>query len=371
MSRTSAHPHRATLPHPGSPVAVLPRLRALANLRCDADTLGTASNLQTRADGTSTRGGGGRGAPECKPIIACNSAGVLSARHTSQAKLRLPATSGTPGRVHGRSAATRIPISREGCPGRPNTKGVPQHGTESAYDNFGCRCSDAIKVKRTLRKRRKAGINPSSYVPHIGAMRRVRALACLGYSPAMIAQDVCVGYQIQTIRQGTKLKKGISRKIDAHIREFYREHCDRPLPPTSQVRLVRNLAKRNGWAPPIAWDNIDDPGAVPELDAVSDTGESSVNEESVDLDLLLSGRSTLNTSSPRRQPPAIEARRTSLNRRAVQILSERGYTTAEISRRIGLVERQVQRHLAWILNNQSELAETTLSATDEDEAPAA
>ena len=95
-----------------------------------------------------------------------------------------------------------------------------------------------------------------------GAMRRVQALACMGYTPRRVAHlaGLSVGDLVNDIALGRKTAvfMGTHRAIDA----VYRRLWDVPAPTgTREERLSRtralNRAAANGWAPPAAWDDID------------------------------------------------------------------------------------------------------------------
>lgn len=102
-------------------------------------------------------------------------------------------------------------------------------------------------------------------VPSVGAVRRVRALYALGHfnyeiaSVAGISRDaVCAlaGGRWSTIKVG----------MDDGVRAAY----DRLSMSTGQSAKTRSWAQRNGWVPPLAWDDetIDDPDTVPHTDGV-------------------------------------------------------------------------------------------------------
>ncbi|QGZ53296.1 hypothetical protein GPZ77_34260 (plasmid) [Streptomyces sp. QHH-9511] len=105
-------------------------------------------------------------------------------------------------------------------------------------------------------------------VPAFGATRRVRALYALGHLNWEIAQTAGISRDaVCALAAGawSTLKVG----ADDGIRAAYDQLSMR----TGTSWKTRRLAERNGWAPPLAWDDdmIDDPRAVPQIDAPAPT----------------------------------------------------------------------------------------------------
>lgn len=97
-------------------------------------------------------------------------------------------------------------------------------------------------------------------IPAVGTMRRLRALACIGYSVTYLADELGVKFQyVSYLRSGKS--KGVTaetaRKIDALFRRLQMTQG----PSESAARNAAGL----GWPPPLAWDEetIDDPAAHP------------------------------------------------------------------------------------------------------------
>lgn len=96
----------------------------------------------------------------------------------------------------------------------------------------------------------------------IGASRRIRALTALGYSLPAIARET--GIHHDTILDA---RKDDTRIVQVRVREavaaaYTRLEMRLPVGTTQQecagITRARNLAARNGWCPPMAWDHIDD-----------------------------------------------------------------------------------------------------------------
>ncbi|WP_028654869.1 hypothetical protein [Nocardioides sp. J54] len=109
------------------------------------------------------------------------------------------------------------------------------------------------------------------WVNPIGAMRRVQALCAIGY--ALHWQGTRLNYQkanMWALVRGDK--PYITGAVDRRIRELYDELCMKPRTSTlstekASITKAHRMAAREGWAPPLAWDNIDDPDERPNLGA--------------------------------------------------------------------------------------------------------
>ncbi len=100
----------------------------------------------------------------------------------------------------------------------------------------------------------------------VGAVRRIRALATLGWSFREIGRRSGI-----TQRSIVDLNTGVIRNVRPDTYEaicrVYDELWDQPAPERRDGitgRMIRYAAKQ-GWAPPLAWDDddIDDPAAEP------------------------------------------------------------------------------------------------------------
>ena len=99
-----------------------------------------------------------------------------------------------------------------------------------------------------------------------GTARRLQGLVALGWTNRELSNRLGVheanfGNALYGTRQPTA---GFARKVAALFNELQ-------LTPGPSVR-ARLRAQRNGWVPPLAWDedSIDDPAAVPQVDADED-----------------------------------------------------------------------------------------------------
>lgn len=145
------------------------------------------------------------------------------------------------------------------------------HGeTLTCYGGHGCRCDDCRLANTEYhfwrRHQRMSGRDlPFELIDSTGTIRRLQALACLGWSFTEVARraGVAKGSELAARPQ---VKRGNAERIAVVYDELWDQ-----LPPSGSryERMVlgktKTRAAQQGWAPPLAWDDesIDDPGASP------------------------------------------------------------------------------------------------------------
>ncbi len=102
--------------------------------------------------------------------------------------------------------------------------------------------------------------DPTSDVPSVGTVRRLRALSALGYSPTALGKRLAmaVGVVRELLEGGhTAVDVRTARRVAALFEELQMQ----PGPSAA----ARQSAAERGWAPPLAWDehSIDNPAAEP------------------------------------------------------------------------------------------------------------
>jgi plasmid maintenance system antidote protein VapI len=95
-------------------------------------------------------------------------------------------------------------------------------------------------------------------VPAVGAMRRLQALAVMGWPLAHVGHLIGT-YPTKVNDLVAGRRKRISRTQADAIDTIYRALHATPGP----SRTTRTAAARNGWAPGEAWTDIDDPAVTP------------------------------------------------------------------------------------------------------------
>lgn len=108
----------------------------------------------------------------------------------------------------------------------------------------------------------------------VGSMRRLQALATIGYAIPDVAPYVYCAPRtvLSPIRTGnyrnsrTKRPYAISPQLHQEIVDFYEVHYTRPLNGQKADRM-RGWAANRGWYGPQAWEGVDmdDPSALPVL----------------------------------------------------------------------------------------------------------
>lgn len=130
-----------------------------------------------------------------------------------------------------------------------------------------------IHVNRRTRARILAAGGVDFWTP-VGVQRRLRALQAIGWSMLALSDDMGDTHET-TLRNLVRREhpKFVRREFAARIIAAYGRLADKPRDGRGATR-ARNLAARSGWAPPSAWDDIDDvneqPWVATDLDHVDD-----------------------------------------------------------------------------------------------------
>lgn len=147
----------------------------------------------------------------------------------------------------------------------------PRHGTYAGavahWLSGGRPCDDCARAETRYRKRRKLRIlhGDRATVPALGVLRRIQALHALGYTGPQIAD--AAGVSVNAMRsidyhEAVSVRAGTEQKIAA----AYERLC-MVRPEGRYANRARSMAAQRGWAPPLAWDDIDNDEA-PAAEAV-------------------------------------------------------------------------------------------------------
>lgn len=151
-------------------------------------------------------------------------------------------------------------------------------------------------IQRVMRRWRNTGVqqrftaptvakilahqNPAEWigfhVSALGASRRLQALAAIGYTTSMLADENLPESSLNSIRAGRQQQ--VRSSTDAAIRGLFDRLSLTPAPDSVSSRRALRYARVYGWFPPAAWDDIDDPDEQPQL---STDGPSGVDEAAV------------------------------------------------------------------------------------------
>lgn len=92
-----------------------------------------------------------------------------------------------------------------------------------------------------------------------GTARRMQALAAIGWTVAETGQAAGLnGSGCRDLVTGRRRR--VTREVAAAVDAVFRARCMTPGPSGH----ARTVAARNGWPPPLAWDDIDDPDEKPQ-----------------------------------------------------------------------------------------------------------
>lgn len=133
-----------------------------------------------------------------------------------------------------------------------------QHCDEHTRYTKGCEgCRLMINAyQRAIMRNKRLG--RSARIPKLGTLRRLEALARLGYGWTYVARRL--GTSKGNLEKIKYKHKWVTQDLAARVDALYRELEHTPanteaLPPHQKV--TRAKATRRGWAPPAAWDDID------------------------------------------------------------------------------------------------------------------
>lgn len=97
-----------------------------------------------------------------------------------------------------------------------------------------------------------------TFIPSTGATRRIQALVSIGWTQTELGRRI--GWTTANLNRITLGQvDNITRATYKLINDLYDELSMRPGP----SQRARNLAARRSWAPPLAWDDIDNPNEQP------------------------------------------------------------------------------------------------------------
>lgn len=144
-------------------------------------------------------------------------------------------------------------------PGCPSTT---RHGDRAASQHHGCTCPAArAAATRYTKEWRLAQLRGDPWlVPALGPRRRLQALYAAGWPAIQLAPMLGLTSKrsMDRLVRPTMMRRGTAARICA----VYEELSGRPGP----SRKTAGAAAFRGYAPPLAWDDIDDPAAVPWTD---------------------------------------------------------------------------------------------------------
>lgn len=143
------------------------------------------------------------------------------------------------------------------CPHAPST---------TCYRRHRCRCDDCRRIHMAWQKLYKHEVLNGQHrtIDSAGTMRRLQALAAIGWSTVKLARQLGVtqGPLWRLMMQPHRVRRETATRVAA----LYDRLWNQPPPAGRGAVYARNSAARKGWPPPLAWDDdtIDDPAAEPQ-----------------------------------------------------------------------------------------------------------
>lgn len=207
------------------------------------------------------------------------------------------------------------------------------HGTPQAYNRDRCRCDDckAAGTKQRAMYTRRAYLNRGRLrSDSVGIQRRIQALSACGWSAPQIAE--AAGATVGQVMNWRSPNPTVYPSTRATVIAVYEKLWNAP-PTGRQVLWVRLNAARSGWAPPLAWDDIDDPHERPQGLPGGDPlplKERALEVDPIAVDLAVDGHPVKLTRAEKTQ--------------AIDRLTCRGLTDREIGQRLRMDRDTVVKH---------------------------
>lgn len=120
----------------------------------------------------------------------------------------------------------------------------------------------------------------SAVVDGTGTARRLQALVAIGWTQHELARRI--GWTPANLCSLMHARRPVTAATARRVAGLYDELS---MTPASSSR-ARSTARRNGWVPPLAWDDddIDDPSFAPAADAIRSDAERTHIEDILELD---------------------------------------------------------------------------------------
>lgn len=137
----------------------------------------------------------------------------------------------------------------------------PRHGSTKGY-RAGCSercCREAQNAYERRRRKHRQVYGTELKVDATGTRRRIHALMALGHNSKTIA-EACgwtTGEAVLEVSRRSWVQVKTAKTLAAAFEELGMV--------VGASAETRRRAQRQGWLPPLAWDNIDDPDEKPSI----------------------------------------------------------------------------------------------------------
>lgn len=180
------------------------------------------------------------------------------------------------------------------------TPNDPRHGTIAGH-SAGCRhdCCRIAKLRYDKRRKWERDNDIHRRVPMWRVTRRLQALMCIGWSLPKLSAETGIQHQNLSNYLSGRYITVYADTFDA-VDAAYRRLCMVTPPATNKSERIgvgrsKGRARRAGWAPPMAWDNIDDPDEYPK-GTTARRGRSFGDVDPVIVERLAKGRTVANST---------------------------------------------------------------------------
>lgn len=187
-------------------------------------------------------------------------------------------------------------------------------------------------------------IAPGHVVDATGTRRRLQALIAQGWGMRRLGAELGYTGRSASVRVNQWMHhEGVQKRTADRVAALYERLWDTPPPNTTRdekraISLSKNKATKNGWPPPMAWDDID-----------NDTRPPAPTETDTDLDPV----KVLRTVDGRHTGRLTTAERVE----AIKILHSCGLSDGEIGRRLGVSSSTIHSHrIRWHIGTRKAAA---------------
>ena len=163
----------------------------------------------------------------------------------------------------------------------------PRHGTTAGH-SAGCRltcCREARNTDERNRRKRRQVLGIVRSIDNTGTVRRIQALWAIGWRSSDIAR-ACGWSTPQAVTEIVATRHSTYISTAETVARAYEEMAMTPGPSAKN----RRDAARKGWAPPLAWDDIDH-------DEHPNLGGTDTDIDPVVVDRLLAGERVSSTAA--------------------------------------------------------------------------
>jgi hypothetical protein len=180
--------------------------------------------------------------------------------------------------------------------------GDPRHGKVAGY-MAACPCAPCRAAKTRYEKWRRVHGQPLR-INSLPTQRRIRALAAIGWPFSELSRHL--GFRGKEYPQQLLRRPRVNVATARKVADLYDRLSMTPGP--SQEARTRAAAK--GWAPPLAWDDIDDPHETPQGVQLTPLGRRAEREALIEAvrDLLEAGESPTSIADRLNRSPRTLAR---------------------------------------------------------------